>query len=94
MSTQDLQEREPLGRLVELIEELLENRRQQTPWMTLEQTAAYLHLSERSVSLAKDRGELPYSKQGRAVLFHRDHVDEWLLSQPTQRNNRRCRSKR
>lgn len=82
-----------LGRLVELIEELLENRTQ-TPWMTLKQTAAYLHVSERSVTLAKERGELPYSKQGRTVLFHKDHVDEWLFSQPTQRNNRKCRSKR
>ena len=93
METRGLNNDDPLGRLVEVFEVLLDSRTQ-TPWMTLKQTAAYLQVSERQVRLAKERGELPYSRQGRDPIFHRDRVDEWLLSQPTQRRQSTCRSRK
>lgn len=95
MNARDLQGEDPLGRLVELLTEtLLENRRDETPWMTLEQAAVYLQVSKRQVQDWRERDEIPYSKQGRAVLFHKSRLDEWLLSQPTQRRHPRCRSRR
>jgi len=78
-----------LARLVGLLSE----NRTDTPWMDRTQVAEYLGVTERQVRSWTETGTMPYSKQGKAVRYHRERVDEWLLSQPTQRRER-CRSRR
>jgi excisionase family DNA binding protein len=49
--------------------------REQSPWLTRKQAAAYLSLP--LSRLEKDR-RIPCHREGRRVLYHRGELDQWL----------------
>lgn len=51
----------------------------QTDWMNLSEVALYLKCKERHIRDLVYRREIPHSKVGRLLRFHRREVDRWLL---------------
>jgi len=50
-----------------------------SPYLTLQETAAYLRLNPRTLDNMRQRGTGPlYSKYGGRVLYHRDDVLAWI----------------
>lgn len=50
-----------------------------SPYLTLQETAAYLRLSPRTLDNMRQRGTGPlYSKHGGRVRYHRDDVLAWI----------------
>ena len=49
-------------------------------WMDLKETAAYLRTKESHVRDLVFRKEIPFSKLGRLLRFHKPTIDRWLLS--------------
>jgi excisionase family DNA binding protein len=47
-----------------------------SPWFSLDEAAAYLRVSERTLERLIARGKLPSTTLGRRRLVHRDHLDE------------------
>jgi len=52
--------------------------RSKTPWMTVQEAAAYLSVSPGTIRNWVSQRYIPFVKRGRVVRFHRDRVDEWL----------------
>jgi len=48
-------------------------------WMTIQQVAQYLQLSEMMVYKLAQSGELPGIKIGRLWRFGKDQIDQWLM---------------
>ena len=46
-----------------------------SPWLTVEETAAYLKMSPAAVRKAAHRGQLPSYRRGARRLFHRAELD-------------------
>ena len=49
-----------------------------SPWMTRAEAAEYLSVP---VSRLEKRRDVPHVKDGARVLYHRDELDAWLLTQ-------------
>lgn len=49
------------------------------PIMTVEQVAAYLQVSKRSVYNLAAAGEIPAAKVGEQWRFYRPEIDRWLI---------------
>ena len=51
-----------------------------TPWMNVEQAAAYIVAPVSRVYdlVARERDPLPHHRDGRRLLFHRDDLDAYL----------------
>jgi excisionase family DNA binding protein len=47
-------------------------------YLTKAQAQTYTGLSERSLDYARERGELPFIKYGKRVLFKRGDLDTWM----------------
>ena len=50
----------------------------ETPWMTVEEVAAYLTVSPGTVRNWVSQEYIPFARRGRVVRFHRNRIDEWL----------------
>jgi excisionase family DNA binding protein len=76
--------------LVDAIEQLITDRVQaaletqgrgsSSPWLSLEEAAAYLRVSERTLERQLARGRLRSTTLGRRRLLHRDRLDEFAKS--------------
>lgn len=80
--------------LTELVGEVaaLSDMRRISPWMTKAETAEYLGVTERRIQYLCEQRVIPHSKMGRSLRFHRQKIDEWLLStDPTQRGRAKRR---
>lgn len=49
-----------------------------SPLLTKDEAAAYLNTTPRHVQCLWDRRELPATKVGRLVRFHRDDLDSYI----------------
>lgn len=53
------------------------------PWLDIQQTADYLHLSTHTVYKLVSRGEIPFKKIGNGqkakLIFARKKLDLWLI---------------
>ena len=47
---------------------------------TKEEAADYLNIGMNAMTDIIKNGEISYKMNGRNYLFHREHLDEWLLS--------------
>lgn len=47
-------------------------------YLTKAQAQTYTGLSERTLDYARERGELPFFRVGKRVLFKRSEIDAWL----------------
>jgi excisionase family DNA binding protein len=54
---------------------------EESPWMTNEQASDYLQISVSMLHRLKERGAIPSRKLGHLVRYHRQELDEYLLSQ-------------
>ena len=54
--------------------------RRDTPWLTVEETAEYLRCSLRFLREKVANKEVPHTRFGGKVLFHKERIDEWMLS--------------
>lgn len=52
-------------------------------WMTVEEVADYLRLSNSKVYEMAQRGEMPCSKEASRWRFHRAEIDAWMFKQRT-----------
>lgn len=59
------------------VEEALLNHRV-SPWMSEAQAQAYTSFSHYTLFNARERGELKFVKQSRAIRYHRDDLDRWM----------------
>lgn len=50
-------------------------------WLTVEEVAEYLKLSEQMIYKLAQQGEIPAAKVGRVWRFSADQIDAWLLQQ-------------
>jgi excisionase family DNA binding protein len=46
--------------------------------MTVEEAAAFLHLSKQTIYRLTSRSEIPHYKQGKRVYFVRGELSEWI----------------
>lgn len=53
----------------------------ETPWMTIEECSSYLRCSLRYLREKVANREIPSTTFGGKALFHRERIDEWMLSQ-------------
>lgn len=51
-----------------------------TEWMTLEEAAAYLRTKQSHLRDLVYKREIPFSKLGKLLRFHRPTLDDWMLS--------------
>jgi excisionase family DNA binding protein len=51
---------------------------QRSPWMGIEQTAAYLDWPKQRLYKLSASGAIPHYKQEGRLLFRRDELDAWL----------------
>lgn len=49
-------------------------------WMTIEEIAAHLRTKVSHIRELVYRDEIPHSKLGRLLRFHRQTVDDWMIS--------------
>jgi len=49
-----------------------------SPWMTYQAAAAYLHVSVGTLRNWVSARYVPFARRGRVVRFHRDKLDRWL----------------
>ena len=49
-----------------------------TPWMTAEQTAAYLSVALGTIRNWTSQKRIPHARRGGLVRYHRDEIDKWL----------------
>ncbi|MEI6235886.1 MAG: helix-turn-helix domain-containing protein [Planctomycetota bacterium] len=49
-----------------------------TPWLTVEQTAAYLNVAVGTVHNWVSQRYVPFVRRGRVVRFHQETLDAWL----------------
>jgi excisionase family DNA binding protein len=59
----------------------------QSPWLSIESTAAYLDWPKQRLYRLTASGQIPHYKQEGRLLFHRRELDEWLahFAQPASR---------
>lgn len=51
-----------------------------SPWMDTRGVAAYLQCGVKRIhALTASRG-IPFHREGGRLLFHRDEIDEWILT--------------
>ena len=55
-----------------------------SPWMKPEQAAEYLGVALGTLRNWTSAKFVPFSKRGGVVRYHRDRLDEWLLSKSCQ----------
>ena len=55
-----------------------DNPRHVSPWMTAEQTAAYLGVAKGTIYNLTSARVIPHVRRGRIVRFHRAVIDRWL----------------
>lgn len=70
----------PLENSDTIDETLFDNRKQATEWMNLDEIAAYLRTTVRHIRGLVYKREIPHSKLGKLLRFHRETVDKWMLS--------------
>lgn len=56
------------------------NRKIESPLMDVKEVAAYLNLKPSKIRMMVFRKEVPYLKIGALVRFHRQAIDQWLLT--------------
>ena len=64
-----------------------ENAEQLSPWMGIENAAAYLDWPKQRLYKLTAQGAIPHYKHDGRLLFHRPELDRWLaeLAQPARR---------
>ena len=64
-----------------------ENAEQLSPWMSIENAAAYLDWPKQRLYKLTAQGAIPHYKHDGRLLFHRQELDRWLaeFAQPVQR---------
>ena len=50
----------------------------ESPWITVEEVAAYLTVSPGTVRNWVSQQYIPFARRGRVVRFHRNRINEWL----------------
>lgn len=61
---------------------IFDNQEQNTPWLTSKEAAAYLKLKNlQGLYDCVFRGQLKPVRIGRRLRFHKEKLDQWLLSQ-------------
>lgn len=66
-------------RIAELLRESLPPAAEQrSPWMGIEQAAAYLDWPKQRLYKLTAQGAIPHYKQEGRLLFRRDELDTWL----------------
>lgn len=87
--------------ILDTLSKLLENRRDESPWMGLKQLQDYLPkelneatgelepVSEQMIRYWRNHKGMPCSKPGRNPIFHRDEIDKWLLNLHKKKKGRR-----
>lgn len=58
----------------------LSDKRIETEWMDIEETATYLKTKKTHIRDLVYKREIPYSKLGALLRFHRPTLDRWLLT--------------
>lgn len=53
---------------------------QKSPWMTAEETAAYLSVAVGTIRNWTSMRFIPFARRGRVVRYHIDQVDAWLAT--------------
>jgi excisionase family DNA binding protein len=53
-----------------------------SPVLNITEAACYTKLRERALLESVDRGEIPYRKHGKTLLFLRHELDHWLENLP------------
>jgi len=56
----------------------MKDRNDRDIWMTVEQTAAYLHCSKSCLYHRVSRNAIPFSKSIGRLRFNRDALDLWM----------------
>ena len=59
-----------------------ENHRplKETPWLTIQELSQYLSVSVGTVRNWVSQRYIPFARRGRVVRFHREKIDQWLMS--------------
>jgi len=52
----------------------------ETPWLTVEELAAYLSVSPGTVRNWVSQEYIPHARRGRVLRFHKDRIDDWLAA--------------
>ena len=55
-----------------------EDRRERSPWLSLDSAAAYLDWPRQRLYKLTARGEIPHYKHEGRLAFRRDELDSWL----------------
>ena len=55
-----------------------EETRTASPWMTIQEVAEYLSVSQGTVRNWISQKYIPHARRARVVRFHRRRIDEWL----------------
>jgi excisionase family DNA binding protein len=50
-------------------------------WMTLEEVANYLRVTEITIYRLAHQGKIPASKVGKMWRFNKERIDKWLIEQ-------------
>jgi excisionase family DNA binding protein len=67
---------------VETETKIFDNQEKTSPWMTAKQAAQYLCFKSASqIYNAVFKGQLKPARIGKRLRFHKDKLDQWLLSQ-------------
>jgi excisionase family DNA binding protein len=54
-----------------------------SPWLTIAQARAYLHMRNGEFRKLIRSGEIPSVRRGRATLVHAQDLDAWMQRQPS-----------
>lgn len=57
----------------------MDDKKKDSVWMTIDETAQYLRCSLRHLRETVSRKEIPHTKFGGKVLFNRTRIDEWMI---------------
>ena len=76
-------------RLLDMQRELspTDNAEQLSPWMSIDNAAAYLDWPKQRLYKLTAQGTIPHYKQDGRLLFHQQELDRWLaeFAQPARR---------
>lgn len=62
--------------------------------MTVDEVAKYLRMHEMTIYRMATEGRLPAYKVGNRWRFKKERIDEWLLSQENNRNNKKPKGRK
>ena len=59
----------------------------ETPWMNVKEAAKYLRVSKETVYRMIDRKTIPAYRLGKLWLFHRDELEQFIVSNYLERES-------